>query len=246
MKERVTQALILANIAVFLIVFSMPEGLMEQAFSLLSFSGATVLMPWTWLTTMFMHANASHLFFNMLALYFFGRVAERELGPGRFAAVYFLSGLAGNLAYALTSAEPAVGASGCIFGVMGAAMFIKPKEWIKLYVIPLPLGIISILYVLTQVTLSAMPIETSGVAYIAHAGGLIAGSLLAFYYEPKSSLKGFGMMVVLLIILAVLWPLIGIAVGIGELVLSAVDFVVGIVLYGTAKIALGWIWTLAA
>jgi len=244
MDEKVTQALILANVAVFLIVFSMPDSLMAQAFSMLSFSGATVLMPWTWLTTMFLHANASHLFFNMLALYFFGRVAEREFGARRFAAIYFLSGLAGDLAYGLTSVEPAVGASGCIFGVMGAAMFIKPREWIKVHIIPLPLGMIAILYLLTQVALSAAPVQTSGIAYAAHIGGLLAGSLLALYYEPKSSIKGLGMMLVLLVILAVLWPFVGIAVWIGDLVLSAVDFVIGIILYGIAKLALGWIWTL--
>jgi uncharacterized protein len=244
MEEKVTKYLIIANIAVFLVIFSMPEAMMEQAFALLSFSGATILEPWRLLTSMFMHANASHLFFNMLALYFFGRVAEKELGAKRFSAVYFLSGIAGGIAYGLTGTTPAVGASGCIFGVMGAAMLIEPKKWIKLYLIPLPLGFIAILYVISQVALSAMPVETSGIAYIAHIGGLLAGSLLAFYFEPKRSLKGLAVMALLLALLVILWPIVGIAVGIGEFILSIIDYAVGFVLYGTSRIALGWIWTL--
>jgi membrane associated rhomboid family serine protease len=193
---------------------------------------------------MFMHASASHLFLNMLALYFFGGVAEKELGPKRFAAIYFMSGIAGGLLYAFTSSMPAVGASGCIFGVIGAAMFLKPGNLIKLYVIPLPLGFIAVLYALTQVALAAVPLETSGVAYAAHVGGLAAGALLAFYFEPKRSAKGLVMLVILIGLLVMLWPLIGFAVTIGEAIIGALDFITGIVLYGAAKLLFGWVWAL--
>lgn len=238
----VTRALIIVNVAVFLAVFGMPESMMKQAFDALSFSGATLLEPWRLLTSMFMHASASHLFLNMLALFFFGGVAERVLGTNRFVAVYFLSGIAGGLLYGFTSAAPAVGASGCIFGVIGAAMFLRPGELIKLYVIPLPLGLIAILYALSQAALAAVPLETSGIAYAAHIGGLLAGTLLAFYYEPRKSAKGLGMLALLAAVLILLWPFIGLAVAIGSVILGVLDFIAGAVLYTVAKILFGWVW----
>jgi len=184
---RITSALILINIAVFLLVFSMPEAMMENTFSTFQFSSSGFLEVWRWLTSMFLHASASHIFFNMLALYFFGNAIEDEIGARRFLLIYFLSGVAGNLAYGLTSAVPAVGASGCIFGIMGAAMLMKPKEMINMYVFPLPLGVIAMLYVLTQAALAAVPVNEMGIAYMAHIGGLAAGSLIMLYSEPKNS-----------------------------------------------------------
>ena len=74
-----TKALIIANVAVFLLIFSMPQGMMEGAFSLLGFSGSSMLEAWRWFTSLFLHASASHLFFNMIALYFFGRVADSSM-----------------------------------------------------------------------------------------------------------------------------------------------------------------------
>jgi len=239
---RITSALILINIAVFLLVFSMPEAMMENTFSTFQFSSSGFLEVWRWLTSMFLHASASHIFFNMLALYFFGNAIEDEIGARRFLLIYFLSGVAGNLAYGLTSAVPAVGASGCIFGIMGAAMLMKPKEMINMYVFPLPLGVIAMLYVLTQAALAAVPVNEMGIAYMAHIGGLAAGSLIMLYSEPKNSAKGVLVLAGLGILMLVLWPFVGLLVGIGQLVLGFFDFVVGIVLYGTAKLLLSWLW----
>ncbi len=238
----VTKALIIINVAIFLLVFSMPDALLEQTFALLGFSGTGMHEIWRWFTSLFIHASASHLFFNMIALYFFGRVVEEELQPRRFLVIYFLSGLAGNLAYGLTSTVPAVGASGCIFGLMGAAMLLKPKELIRLYFIPLPLGLIAILYILTQAALAVIPLSETGIAYIAHIGGLVAGSLIVFYLKPRDSIKGVALMILLLFLLVILWPLIGFVVTVGHAVLSVIDFIVGMVLYGISKLLLAWIW----
>jgi membrane associated rhomboid family serine protease len=240
----VTNALILINVLVFLAVFSMPQEMMDKAFAALSFSSANLLEPWRLLTSMFMHASASHLFLNMLALYFFGGVAEKGLGQKRFALIYFMSGIAGSLLYGFTSAVPAVGASGCIFGVMGAAMFLKPGHLIKLYIIPLPLGFIAFLYALSQVAIAAVPLETSGVAYAAHVGGIVTGAVLAFYFEPRRSAKGLAMLIVIVALLLMLWPFIGFAVSIGEAVLGVLDFIAGAVLYTAAKLLFGWLWGL--
>src|SRR3989338_7261745 len=114
-------SLIAINTIAFLLLFSMPVEMRESLIALLAISSGTSLEIWRWLTSMFVHASASHLFFNMLGLYFFGKVVEEE-SPKWFIAAYFLSGLIGAFAFTLTSAEFAVGASAAIFGIIGFAM----------------------------------------------------------------------------------------------------------------------------
>jgi membrane associated rhomboid family serine protease len=244
MEHKLTWSLIIINVMVFELIFSMPEPLFNLTFEMLDFSFPNALQLWRWFTSMFLHANASHLFLNMLALYFFGRVLEDELSSRQWISIYFISGLVGNLFYGLTSVMPAVGASGCIFGLLGAAMLLKPKELIRIYVFPLPLGFIAVLYILTQVALAALPVETVGIAYMAHIGGLITGSLLMFYFNPKDAFRGLFWMIMCLGILLILGPIIGLVVFIGEIILGFFEAVVGIALYGVAQFLLSWIWTL--
>ncbi|UCC91259.1 MAG: rhomboid family intramembrane serine protease, partial [Candidatus Aenigmatarchaeota archaeon] len=185
-------------------------------------------------TSLFLHASASHLFFNMLGLYFFGKVLEEEVRPKVFLLIYFLSGIAGNLVYGFTSADPVVGASGCVFGLMGFAMLMKPKKMINFYVFPLPLGVIAILYAVVETMLVYFGEAVSGVAHVAHVAGLAVGVLFAFKAEPKRAGKGLLWLIAFFAILILLGPILGLIIGIGNFILGAFDFVVGFVLYGLA------------
>jgi len=231
---RLTNILIILNVVVFELVFSMPEELMQATFDLLAFSSPYFFHVWRWLTSLFLHASASHLFFNMLGLYFFGKVLEEELKPKMFLLVYFLSGIAGSLAYGITSANPVVGASGCIFGLMGYAMLTRPKKMIKFYVFPLPLGVIAIMYAVIETMLVYFGEAVSGVAHIAHIAGMVVGVLFSFRADPKRAGKGLLWLIMFLVIIIILGPIFGFVIGIGNLILGAVDFVLGIVLYGLA------------
>jgi len=233
---RLTWILILLNIIVFELVFSMPEDLMQATFDLLAFSSPYFFQIWRWFTSLFLHASASHLFFNMLGLYFFGRVLEEELKPKRFVLIYFLSGIAGSLAYGITSANPVVGASGCIFGLMGFAMLTKPKKMINLYIFPLPLGVIAIIYAVIETMLVYFGEMVSGVAHIAHVAGMFVGVLFAFWIDPKRAGKGLLWLILFIAVIIILGPIFGFIIGIGNLFLGAIDFVVGIFLYGLAKL----------
>ncbi len=233
---RLTWTLIILNIIVFELIFSMPEGMMKQTFDLLAFSFPHIFQVWRLLTSLFLHASASHLFFNMLGLYFFGGVLEDELRPKKFLLLYFISGIAGSLAYGLTSSSPVVGASGCVFGLMGYAMLAKPKKMIRLYIFPLPLGLIAIIYAIIETMLVYYGEVVSGVAHIAHVAGLAVGVLFAFRADLKRAGKGLLWLVLFVIIIIVLGPIFSFIMGIGNLFLGAVDFVVGIFLYGLAKI----------
>lgn len=239
---RVTNLLILANVVVFLLVFSMPSELMESAFSALSFSSAGVGEVWRWFTSLFMHASASHLFFNMLGLYFFGRVLEGEVKKSWFLAIYFTAGLLGNFVFIFTSSASVVGASGAMFGVMGAAMFLNPVKRVHLYVFPLPLGIVAVTFVILETLIVYyQPAEFAGVANIAHVAGIITGAVFAFFHSPKRSLKGLGVLLLALVLLIVLAPIFAIIGGIGSFVWEVVDFIIGAVLYNLASL-LGFLW----
>ncbi|NIO22841.1 MAG: rhomboid family intramembrane serine protease [Candidatus Aenigmarchaeota archaeon] len=233
---RLTWILIILNVVIFELVFSMPESLMDTAFNLLAFSSPQIFEVWRLFTSLFVHASASHLFFNMLGLYFFGRVVEEELNPRRFLLLYFIAGLAGSLVYGLTSANPVVGASGCVFGLMGYAMIMKPKKMIKLYVFPLPLGIIAIIFAIIESILVYYGEVISGVAHIAHVAGMFTGIASAFLVDTKRAAKCSLWLVLFVVILVLLGPVFGLIIGIGNLLLGAIDFVVGIVLYGLAKL----------
>lgn len=75
---------------------------------------------WRFLTAMFLHGNLMHIFFNGFALFALGPETERIFGTPRFLVMYFLSGFAGGVASYAMSPSPSVGASGAIFGLIGA------------------------------------------------------------------------------------------------------------------------------
>src|SRR2546421_716410 len=80
---------------------------------------------WRLLTAGFLHAGLFHLMFNMLALYILGGLLEPAVGRFRFGLIYFVSLLCGSFgALLLAPNEPTVGASGAIFGLMGAAVIV--------------------------------------------------------------------------------------------------------------------------
>ncbi len=80
-------------------------------------------------TSMFLHADVEHLFSNMIVLYYVGEIVERKIGHLPYAAVYVLSGIAGDvmsMAYELLSGDyiSSVGASGAVFGIEGALLLL--------------------------------------------------------------------------------------------------------------------------
>lgn len=79
---------------------------------------------WRLFTAMFLHADLMHLIFNMMALYILGRDIERFFGKKKFLLIYFISGLIGSGASYLFIDNVSVGASGAIFGLMGANLFL--------------------------------------------------------------------------------------------------------------------------
>ena len=116
-----TIALILLNIAIFILS---PFGLDAQTFvNDYGFSTNNALAkPWTWVTSLFIHASLLHILYNMLGLFFFGRSLENEIGSQKFLLVYFIGGFAASIASILVLPAEilSVGASGAVFAVIAA------------------------------------------------------------------------------------------------------------------------------
>lgn len=141
--------------------------------------------PWTLLTSMFLHGGMVHLFFNGFALYMFGPYLERIIGSTRFLLIYFGAGLAGSLAYAasfylgiLPQSIPALGASGAIFGILGAVAVLRPNLMILMWFVPMPMKYAALVWVALSLfeTLNV----AGGIAGAAHLGGLVLGAAAAY------------------------------------------------------------------
>jgi membrane associated rhomboid family serine protease len=123
---------------------------------------------WRLITAAFLHYGPLHLGLNMLALWWFGAAVEQVLGRGRYLLLYFVSGLAGSAgALLLSPTSLTVGASGAIFGILGAAFVLERQ---RTYV--LGGGAVSIIAVNLAFTLFVPGISIGG-----HLGGLAGGAL---------------------------------------------------------------------
>jgi membrane associated rhomboid family serine protease len=134
------------------------------------------------LTAMFLHASLAHIGLNMLSLYFVGVVTERIFGRGRFALIYFASGIiAGLTQYFLTSpVEPSLGASGAIFGIFGAfgAFIILRREQIR------GAGAIIGQWVFFLAINLVFSFSSPQIALYDHLGGIVSGFLLGVLLIP--------------------------------------------------------------
>ena len=126
---------------------------------------------WRVVTGGFLHAGLFHLFFNMFGLYILGGLLEPAVGRVRFLLIYFVSLLAGSFgALLLTPDDPTVGASGAIFGLMGAAFVMMRQRGIN----PMESGL-GVWIGLNLLITFAVP----GISVGGHIGGLAGGVVAA-------------------------------------------------------------------
>jgi len=137
-------------------------------------------MPWQLITYMFLHADFTHIFFNMFALWMFGMELENLWGAKKFLIYYTICGLGAALANLLiapifSTVGPTVGASGSIYGVLVAFGYLFPNRQIYIYfLIPIKAKYLVVLYMALEVFAVASQSE-SGIAHFAHLGGAVVG-----------------------------------------------------------------------
>jgi membrane associated rhomboid family serine protease len=143
-----------------------------------------------WVTSAFIHGDPTHLFFNMLALFFFGPVMEVGLGTIEFIAIYFGSLLAGSawtwMEHYRDSNYRALGASGAISGVTSAAALFFPFSTIYLFfAVPMPMIVFALGYIIWSAVASAGRVR-DGIGHAAHLGGALAGIAIVCIWWPQA------------------------------------------------------------
>jgi rhomboid protease GluP len=180
-RPRAAWVLLVLNIAIFIV----PEvlGLSRFVLDLGDKDNAAILAGqyYRFVTAMFLHANFTHIGFNAFALYSLGLDVERFYGTPRFLAIYFLAGLGGSLASYALSPNDSVGASGAIFGLIGAlgAFFYRSR---RLFGEMSRQQLGSLIFV-TLINLG-IGFTTPQIDNFAHLGGLFVGGVAGLLLTP--------------------------------------------------------------
>ena len=191
----ITRALIIANVAVFVLDAALGEALkfnfgLWPVGTMTMAGGSDGFQPWQLITYSFLHGNFTHLFFNMFALYMFGGELERLFGQTRYFNLYFVSVIAAAIVQLIFSAlaggdpYPTVGASGGVFGLLLAYGMYFPRRMLILLFppIPMPAWLFVTLYGLLELIFGVTGTE-AGVAHFAHLGGMLGAWLLIRHWR---------------------------------------------------------------
>ena len=180
----VTQSLLFANIAVYLLsglgvlplddLALWPPGGFESRFA-----------PWQLVTYAFLHGGIAHIFFNMLGLYMFGSEVERLFGSRFYLLYYFGCVVTAALTHLAVTGwmgappYPTVGASGGVYGLLLAFGVYFPHRRVLLLFppIPLPARVFVIVFAALELVFGVTG-TAAGVAHFAHLGGMIGGWLM--------------------------------------------------------------------
>jgi membrane associated rhomboid family serine protease len=193
----ITRALLIANVAVFLLQM-LTGDLLVRPFALWptaspQFPSAPSFEIWQLVSYGFLHGSLTHLLFNMFALYMFGGEVERLLGPSHYLQYYFTCVVGAALAQLVVMSNmnlpplPTVGASGGVFGLLLAFGMAWPQRRIMLLIppIPMPAWLFVTLYGLIELYLGVTG-SGLGVAHFAHLGGMAAGYALLVYWRGQA------------------------------------------------------------
>ena len=187
----VTTALIVANVAMFLLDSSTGSLLAPLALWPLGaapYTGAG-FAPWQIVTYAFLHGSMLHLFFNMFALYMFGGAIEQVFGSRRYLAYYLVCVVSAALAQLLVAwmtgeFYPTVGASGGVFGLLLAYGLYFPNNRVMLLFppIPMPARVFVLVYAALELVMGVSGAQ-SGVAHFAHLGGMVGGFVMLRFWR---------------------------------------------------------------
>ena len=183
-----TQILIAANVAIF--VAMLLTGRPTAPDVLFRFGALPPILPseqwWRLFTAMFVHIGPFHLLFNMYALMIFGPAIENRYGKFRFLTLYFAAGFLGSaFSLAFTQGGIRAGASGGVFGILGAWI----AYFIRLRSVPAARAQLRSLFFLVGINLF-LGVSIGGIDNFAHLGGLVGGFVIGFALEQSVSRRG--------------------------------------------------------
>ena len=214
----VTKNLLIINVLCFFGAFVAEErfGLNLNDILGLHFFMASDFKLFQLVTYMFMHADMYHIFFNMFAVWMFGRTLEMVMGPKRFLIYYMVCGIGAGVVqevvqyaeYAMTLSHysgvdtglsvipmaeylnmmTTVGASGAVYGILLAFGMLFPNT--HMFVFPIPFPIKAKFFVMGYAVielLSGLGTSSDGIAHFAHLGGMIFGFFLILYWRKNKN-----------------------------------------------------------
>ena len=205
----VNRVLLLANLAAWLYVVTLPPAEASALYAAYAFdpaalrgaleggsAGPATLVPLV--THMFLHGGWLHMLGNMLYLWIFGDSVEDMLGSGRYLVFYLLAGVVAAAVQAVIAPAPMVGASGAVAGVLGAYLVLFPGARVRtlvflgifITIVSLPALVVIGLWIVVQALsgLAGLRMDVpaaDNVAYFAHVGGFFAGIGLLLVLRPQ-------------------------------------------------------------
>jgi membrane associated rhomboid family serine protease len=209
----VTRYLLIANFVIYLLAAVLQRYNIDlNAIGGLHYYAAQSFHWWQPFTYMFLHANLSHIFFNMFAVWMFAPMIEQQWGERRFLIYYLVCGLGAafiqevvwslmlsNMSATYSSAALAqyayymntIGASGAVFGILFAFGWLYPDVPMYILFIPVPIRarVFVIIYALIELFAglgSVAGFTADNVAHFAHLGGMLFGWLLILYWKKTN------------------------------------------------------------
>lgn len=207
-KNKMFMKLIFINISIFILVqlfnlFTWLSGTKTdfQLLNLLTLKtnvNEFILSPWGLITNIFCHFDIIHLFFNMLFLYFIGKLAEYYLGGMSILTLYLFGGICGGLVEIISHTifnnifflnSNVVGASGSIMSIFIAIAIYKPKTDVSLYgILNIKIIWLALIYFILDLINIGKP---DGIAHLAHIGGAVSGYFLIIKKDFLNKLNSF-------------------------------------------------------
>ncbi len=188
-SAKFTAQIILINILAFVVELFLSE---EVILSLANSSSNLINFQfYTLITSGFLHAGISHLLWNMLGIFIFGRIVERKLGYLKTAFIYFGALIISNLFSSIIDLIfignniPGIGASGALMGLVATAILLDPLYITHDLLIPLPCMFVGWIFIIEDL-LSAFKGIDDGVGHFAHIGGFLSITLIYFIMNKKS------------------------------------------------------------
>lgn len=189
----VVKNLLIINVLIFAATALLPIGQQIMRYCAL-WVDMTPFRTYQFVTYMFLHANFEHLFFNMFALWMFGRTLEYELESKRFLVYYMICGVGAALiqagiAWAMDEPMMLVGASGAVMGLLLAFGVMHPNAVIMLVFPPIPMKAkwFVIVYGIIELLLGWR--GSGNVAHFAHVGGMLWGLLLLYWWRRRGIIR---------------------------------------------------------
>lgn len=173
------------KLSLIIVVVFILQTLVSGFTELFVLNGLAFPQVWRFVTSLFLHGGLGHIVLNLFALLMFGSILEKFIGGKRFLLVFFVTGILANLV-SVNFYSSSLGASGAIFGIIGALIIVRPGMPVFVFGLPMPLFIAGFVWAGADILgtigfLTGNPLNNTG--NIAHLSGMFFGFVFGGFYR---------------------------------------------------------------